>query len=194
MLKTVLPVLLAVLVSGCRLFAGNAEPSEIRAVSEPLPAAVPSIEAWNALDPDVRVEILTGAYSGYANLKATDRQAPAAFTDPAQRAFAERLATYLRTNGDMEVVDSIHARIGELQVTSRVVLLDGKTILGGEVWFWHQGCDMPDDTTPQFKTVAEAETAGCDLSDSSYWAAHGTFNHDGVPFEYSDFLEWGAPL
>jgi hypothetical protein len=186
-------VAVPLLTTGCRLFQGDSgDPAELRSVSEP--AAVPTVAAWDALPAEVRVDILTGAYAKYPNMKVTERQAPAAFSDPAQRAYAEKLATYLKTNGDMEVVDSIHARVGELKVTARLLLLDGTTTLGGEVGFWHQGCDMPDDTTPQFKSAADAEAAGCDLGESSYWAAHGTFNHDGVPFEYSDFLEWGAPL
>jgi hypothetical protein len=95
----------------------------------------------------------------------------------------------MRANGDMTVEDASHAQVGPVTVTVQILLLGGSEILGGSIVFQQQGCDLPDESAPVFKTVKAAENAGCELS-AGDWRAEGTFNHNGVPFEHGDYLEW----
>jgi hypothetical protein len=41
--------------------------------------------------------------------------------------------------------------------------------------------------------VEAAKRAGCALKGEQgehHWSTYGGFNHDGIPFEYGDFMEW----
>lgn len=157
-----------------------------------IPKAIGSVKDWDALDKDARLAVLEREHGRFPNLKLTERYSPEALSDPHLKAFAEKMAAYMRTNGNMTVEDQSHAKIGETKVYARVLLLDGKTILGGSVQFVQLGCDMPDESVPTFKSKAEADGANCESAADTTWTAYGTFNHDGVPIESGDFMEWGS--
>jgi hypothetical protein len=70
-----------------------------------------------------------------------------------------------------------------------VVLPTGE-VAGGEIRCFQLGCDMPDESSPWFSSVEEAEAAGCDLSDVS-WQASGIFDYDLTAFDYYD-MEWSG--
>lgn len=191
------PLVLAaacVALTGCRLFGGDSGGSDVKtAPKKAAPAAIASVQDWDRLDPEVRHDVMETDYTRYKNLSLTGKTRLQDVKDPAQKAFVDKMAAYMRTNGDMNIEDQTHARIGEPETWVELLLLDGKTILGGEIRVVQLGCDMADETTPAFKTKEEAEQKGCDVSGDAWWSAHGAFNHDGVPFEYADFMEWGGP-
>lgn len=187
-------ILFLLLCSLSACVTNDAAENEIASLdSQPdIPQAIKSVQDWDALDKDARLAVLEKEHGRFPNLKLTERRESATLTDPAQKAFADKMAAYMRANGNMTVEDESHARIGDTKVYARVLLLDGKTILAGSVQFVQLGCDMPDESFPTFKTAAEADAANCEAASDTKWTAYGTFNHDGVPIESGDFMEWGS--
>lgn len=182
----------AAVSSGC-VSTDNTENEIASLESQPdVPKAIGSVQEWDALDKEARQSVLERDYGKFPNLKLTERISPDALSDPQQKAFAEKMAAYMRVNGNMTVEDQSHARIGDTKVYARLLLLNGKTILGGSVQFLQQGCDMLDESIPTFKTKAEADQANCESAADTNWTAYGTFNHDGLPIESGDFMEWGS--
>ena len=157
-----------------------------------IPKAIATVSDWDGMDQDARLAVLEREYGKFPNLKLTERYTPEALSDPQQKAFVQKMASYMRANGNMSVEDQSHARIGDTKVYARVLLLDGRTILGGSVQFVQQGCDMPDESIPTFNSKTEADDANCESAPDTTWTAYGTFNHDGVPIESGDFMEWGS--
>ncbi len=180
-------------LQGCRT-GDSATESEIASLDAPSPppGAIANVQDWDRLDKDTRLNVLERDFGKYPNLKMTEKAPLSAVKDPAVRQFAEKMAAHMRANGSMVVEDATHARIGDTSVFAQVLLLDGKTILGGEVHFVQLGCDMPDESPQRFKAPNEAEEASCERSAETVWSAHGAFNHDGVPIECADFMEWGS--
>ena len=167
------------------------DPPAAAAPAAKLPAEVKAVADWDALPKDVRQDVVDGDTHGYKSLSVTQRQKAEALSDADAKAFAAKMVSFMRTHGDMTVQDGSHARVGPEETWVRLVLLDGKTILGGSVAFEQAACDMPDDTAVTFPGPAEAKKAGCELGTGA-WSAEGSFNHDGSPFSHGDYMEWSG--
>ncbi len=180
-------------LTACQTGDTNSD-SDIASLDSPVstPKEIKSVSDWDQLDKDARLAVLERDFGKYNNLRLTERIPATAAKDPAQKAFIAKMMSHMETNGNMTVDDASHAKVGPTQVFAQLLVLDGKTILGGEVHFVQMGCDMPDETAPTFKTKAQAEDANCEMSPASIWSAHGAFSHDGIPIESGDFMEWGA--
>lgn len=181
--------ILAASVSACRS-TKTGTPSDLTTRQASLPGTLETKESWDALSPEVRFEILDSEYRTYPSLKLTDPKDPETLSSPKEKALSEKMLSYMKSTTDLRIEDKAHGQIGSLQTSVRILLLNGETILGGDVRFSQKGCVMPDHTAPRFATEAQAKKAGCEMSEQNVWQAVGQFNHDGVPFAVSDFIEW----
>ncbi len=149
---------------------------------------VTSVAEWSVLPAEVRQELIDAAFAQQPSMAKTPLQPIAKIEGAKQKAFVEVMLRFMKANSDLTIIDDQHAIIGGLETSAAVLSLKDGTILGGELAFAQSGCTMPDDSTPTFKTPAAAQAAGCDGA-AVLWTAHGTFNFDGAPFEYSDYME-----
>lgn len=185
----VMGTLLGGQLGGCRSTkSGTSYDLSTRQVS--FPAALETRESWDVLSPESRFEILDSEYRSYPSLKMTEAKDPGVLTASQEKVLAEKMLNYIKSTTDLRIEDKTHGQIGTMQTMVRILLLNGETILGGEVRFYQKGCEMPDQTAPRFVTEAQAKKAGCVTSDQHGWAAVGHFNYDGTPFAVSDFIEW----
>lgn len=173
---------------GLALPADDADAAPAFVDPELLKKPVTSVAEWSALPAEVRQEIVDSAFAQQPSMAKTALQPVAKIADAKQKAFVETMLQFMKTNSDLKIIDDQHAIIGGVETSAAVLQLKDGTILGGELAFAQAGCTMPDDSTPTFKTAAEAQAAGCDGA-AVLWTAHGTFNFDGAPFEYSDYME-----
>jgi hypothetical protein len=182
-------ILLGSQLVGCRSTRAGAN-YDLAARQASLPTTLETRESWDVLSPEARLEILDSEYRAYPSLKMTDPKDPGSLTSPQEKALAEKMLNYMKSTTDLRIEDKSHGQIGSMQTSARILLLNGETILGGELKFFQKGCEMPDQTAPRFATDALAKKAGCVTSDQNAWAAVGHFNYDGTPFAVSDFIEW----
>ena len=181
-------VCLLLAASACRS-THNRTVSEVQSSHLRLPEAIESVQDWDDLTPEVRLDILESQYRSFGTLKLTDPQDPKGIADTKQKEIVEKMLK--KSSIDLVAEDGVHSSIGELQVSARILLLGNETILGGEIQFLQKGCLMPDQSPPKrFVSESEAKKAGCEVDDHSVWIASVQFNHDGTPFSVSDYLEW----
>jgi hypothetical protein len=181
-----------VAATACRTGEPKDVGADIKVATEQLPPQVPNVASWDALSAEVRQEIFESAYRRYPNLAMSERRPVAQLKGTPGAALADRMVSYMRGNGTMAVEDRSHARVGDVEISVVTLALTTGEVLAAEVQFLQRGCEMPDETAPHFKTLSEAASAGCDVSDINQWTAHGVFNHDGTPFEAGDYLEWAG--
>lgn len=191
-LRLALSAFLTVSCLSCRA-TNRRGASEMSGVPVRLPEAVDSKEAWDTLEPEVRLEILDSEYPLYSTLELAPPQDARAIKDPRAKELADRMLAYAKANVDLRTDDGVHASVGGLRVEARILRLKRETILGGEIRLVQDGCSLPDQRTPHFASEADAGKAGCERTVSSAWSAIGQFNHDGTPFSVSDFMEWTGP-
>ena len=174
--------------SACRS-THNRTVSEVQSSHLRLPETLESVQDWDNLTPEVRLDILDTEYRSFSTLKLTDPQDPKIIANPKQKEILEKILK--KSTVDLVAEDGVHSSIGELQVSARILLLKDETILGGEIQFLQKGCLMPDQSPPKrFVSEGEAKKSGCEVDDHSVWIALVQFNHDGTPFSVSDYLEW----
>jgi hypothetical protein len=153
-----------------------------------MPASIETIEQWNLLEPDVKAAILDSEFKRYKSLTVSPWKTVSDLSENSQRGLAEKMQTFMGSNGATEVADETYSKVGAIQARVRFLSI-GNNIIGGHIEYSQDGCEMPDESVSSFKSKAEAEGSGCELLGYS-WRSHGLFNYNGSPLEYSDFMEW----
>ena len=155
------------------------------------PADPETLDDYVAIERETREQIVEYLWDEFATLSGTGEMDLAAVTEPAQLAFASGMDAYMRDNGSVEVEDDYHATVGDVEITLSMILLPDGTPIGGEIRYFQNGCDMPDESSPHFDTEDDAEAAGCDFSDVS-WSNYGYFDYDLSAFSYEGYMSWSG--
>jgi hypothetical protein len=85
--------------------------------------------------------------------------------------------------------DDYHARVGAPSVSYATAYKLEGVVVGINVGFWFQGCDMPDESSPYFEDEKSALAAGCEFSDVS-WSWTGSFDAQGNLIYDPGYPEW----
>ena len=171
---------------GCRTTQENYTIASLE--KDNMPTSIETIEQWNMLEPDVKASILDSEYTRYSTLIVSPWKTVTDLSEESQRGLAEKMQTFMGSNGATEVTDESYSKVGKTQARVRFLSI-GNNIIGGHIEYSQDGCEMPDESVNSFKSVDEAEVSGCELLGSG-WRSHGLFNYNGAPLEYSDFMEW----
>lgn len=156
-------------------------------------ANVLTFENWKSLSADDQEALIDGVdiekYSNLNLIEISESGALSLVSDPAVRAFAEKMDSFMKANSNFEIEDE-HSRVGDVDLRFlTVLLLDGRAV-GGAVGYFQQGCDLEEDNYQYFDTREEAIAAGCDVDADVSWQAHGVFNHELEPYRYDSYMEW----
>ena len=95
---------------------------------------------------------------------------------------------------DVMDTDGNHSVIGKPYPYSvELLFLSHGTLLVGSLLFVLDGCDMPEMDADMrfFESLAQAQKAGCDVSEVS-WSAYSVFNYDLEVIQHSTSMEWSG--
>ena len=153
-----------------------------------MPAKVETLDQWNALEPDIKAQVIDSEYARYPTLVVSNWTTISTLKDAPQKELANKMQAFMGANGATEVTDDTYSKVGAVEVRTRFISI-GSTIIGGHIEYVQNGCEMPDESVASFKSKDEAEVSGCEMLGSG-WHSRGLFNYNGAPLEYSDFMEW----
>lgn len=179
-------MMFVLLAFGCR--SAQMDYSIASLDKDELPPSIETIDQWNQLDPDVKATILDSEFKRYKTLSVSDWNRTSDISDSVRRNLAEKMQTFMGSNGATEVTDETYSKVGAIEAKVRFLSI-GTNVIGAHIEYSQDGCEMPDESVNSFKSRDEAEVSGCELLGSG-WKSHGLFNHNGSPLEYSDFMEW----
>lgn len=142
---------------------------------------------WNKLSEDEQGQILANnidSYEGFEESEYEEGTLPLEFSYTYQTAKknAEPIIDSLE-------FDDYHARVGPASVSYITTYKLEGVVVGMNVGFWFQGCDMPDESSPYFEDEKSAVAAGCDFSDVS-WSWVGSFEANGNLIYDPGYPEW----
>lgn len=146
-----------------------------------------SLAEWKSLSEESQGRILSENASDYSNIdefEFDETSLPPKF----QKAF-----TLSKKTGD-EIVEQLefedrHARVGPPTVSFVTVYVLENQVIGMNIGYSFEGCDMPDESNPYFKDEESAKHAGCEFSDVS-WMWQGSFNELGHLLYDPGYPEW----